>query len=826
MKKVLGIVLTLLVALTFVFVSSAKAEEVLGDEYITNGTFTTNVSGGVATLNTLDSFAGGDWTPEGHTYLAEDPVVDYVVRIDYSAAMDNMYIMVPVTTTAGDVVKVSLDYYVTGTCTNFGLGFWCTTTNARLLEHVFAEAPTEGWQHAEWSYDPSEGDLAYDSIHMWCVGQSEGSQAYFKNLTVTLNDETTNLVTFGDLNEKAEVLGDNKELLLNGVDAIAAGDWTPEGHTYFTTDPIVDVALRIDYSAAMDNMYIMAPVTTTAGDVVKVSLDYLVNGTCTNFGLGFWCTTTSARLLEHVFAGAPTEGWQHAEWSYDPSEGDFNYDSMHIWCVGQSEGSQAFIKNFKVTLNDETENLITSGDFNAFKEYLISDSAILTDEADDYLNTGSKAKYTGSEVFIEEGGNFAHNRPFPAGKYYVDAVGSMPDDAEGTVKFLDAEGNALDTHELLGSFGYNVELETAAVKFVIEVTKGTFTLDTLSVKPIEEKATSFDEYYQSKTTTVNGDFETFEEGTKFSEVQLEGAWGSVSLDAPAEIVSKDGSKAFVIHTDATHTYTSAFLMLPDTLEVGDILRLSYDVKLEIESETTPTVLNSCLVGGSNTSYYTINISKLVAKNWANMQLETEGAERVNYPIKVQAKENGWYNLTIDFELTSADLIQTDSVRWLLSSSNNNDKMYIDNVNLYYLTEEEPVQEVEVTSVAFADGTSVALKVGESKSLTVNVLPEDAADKSLTFTSSNEAVATVDKDGKVTAVAKGACSITVTSANGKTAEIAIVVKEATQPSDNTPTDNTPSTAKKGCKSAVSVSLIATIALGACTAIVYKKRREER
>ena len=41
--------------------------------------------------------------------------------------------------------------------------------------------------------------------------------------------------------------------------------------------------------------------------------------------------------------------------------------------------------------------------------------------------------------------------------------------------------------------------------------------------------------------TVNGDFEAFEVGTVFSEVQLEGAWGSVSLDNPATIQNVNGS---------------------------------------------------------------------------------------------------------------------------------------------------------------------------------------------------------------------------------------------------------------------------------------------
>ena len=611
---------------------------------------------------------------------------------------------------------------------------------------------------------------------------------------------------------------------LNSFQEFAGGDWLEGGHTYLAEDPVTDVCIRMDY-AAHDNMYVMCPVETHENDIVKVSLDYMVVGTAVNFGLGFWCTTTSGRTLEHVFATAPTEGWEHAEWEYDAATGDFNYDSMHIWCVGQSEGSQAYIKNFKVTLNDGTDNLITSGDFSAFKNALVSDSAIIGEEADQYLNTGSNARYTGTTVMIAQDGSFAHNRPFEEGKYKVSLDATLSEGASGTISFLSATGTVLATEALTASFTKEMTLEAAATKLVIAATDGSIEIDNLSVKKFEDKAVTFDGWYQSKTTTVNGDFEAFEENTVFSEVQLEGAWGSVNLDAPAHIETMDGDKAFVIATDATHTYSSAFLMLPDTLEVGDVLRLSYDVKLVLESDPSGLVLNSCLVGGSNTSYYTIEIKNLASGNWTN-DIKTSGKEKVHYPVKVTALENGWYNLTIDFELTSNDLIQTDSVRWLLSSANNNDKMYIDNVNLYYLTEEEPVYETEVTSVAFADGASVSLKVGDEKTLAVTVLPEDATNKAVTFSSSNEQVATVDASGKVKAVGKGACSITVTSANGKTAEIAIVVTEAS--SGETPTSETPSTtpAKKGCKSSIGLSIVASIALVGATAIIYKKRREER
>ncbi|MCD7861043.1 MAG: Ig-like domain-containing protein [Oscillospiraceae bacterium] len=68
--------------------------------------------------------------------------------------------------------------------------------------------------------------------------------------------------------------------------------------------------------------------------------------------------------------------------------------------------------------------------------------------------------------------------------------------------------------------------------------------------------------------------------------------------------------------------------------------------------------------------------------------------------------------------------------------------------------------VDVTGVAL-DKTEAALTVGETLTLTATVEPEDATDPTVTWTSSDESVATVT-DGVVTAVAAGTATITATA----------------------------------------------------------------
>ncbi|MGM9842635.1 MAG: Ig-like domain-containing protein, partial [Muribaculaceae bacterium] len=71
----------------------------------------------------------------------------------------------------------------------------------------------------------------------------------------------------------------------------------------------------------------------------------------------------------------------------------------------------------------------------------------------------------------------------------------------------------------------------------------------------------------------------------------------------------------------------------------------------------------------------------------------------------------------------------------------------------------PVVEITLSS------STLILSVGHEKQLTASVLPLSATNKKLAWTSSNKAVATVDADGKITAVAIGNAVITASATDG-------------------------------------------------------------
>ena len=70
----------------------------------------------------------------------------------------------------------------------------------------------------------------------------------------------------------------------------------------------------------------------------------------------------------------------------------------------------------------------------------------------------------------------------------------------------------------------------------------------------------------------------------------------------------------------------------------------------------------------------------------------------------------------------------------------------------------------VTGVSL-NKTSITINKGLTDILTATVTPSNATNKNVTWKSSNDAIATVDANGKVTAVAKGTATITVTTEDG-------------------------------------------------------------
>lgn len=156
-----------------------------------------------------------------------------------------------------------------------------------------------------------------------------------------------------------------------------------------------------------------------------------------------------------------------------------------------------------------------------------------------------------------------------------------------------------------------------------------------------------------------------------------------------------------------------------------------------------------------------------------------------------------------FEVT-ADGIENPKYQWQQSVDNGNTWTDIVGANLAIYTAEATKIEMNgyqyrciitgdsgsVTSNVFLlivnvavdniklNKTATVMNVGDTETLTVTVEPANATNKTVTWSSSNPSVATVDQSGKVTAVGKGTATITAASidGSGKTATCTVTVKK--------------------------------------------------
>ena len=115
---------------------------------------------------------------------------------------------------------------------------------------------------------------------------------------------------------------------------------------------------------------------------------------------------------------------------------------------------------------------------------------------------------------------------------------------------------------------------------------------------------------------------------------------------------------------------------------------------------------------------------------------------------------------------------------VFNSSTNELTFKSDKFSIYVLTYKDTYYSPSypVTGIKVSPDTLTLTKKGETAQLTAEVTPSYADNKRVTWQSSDEKVATVDENGKVTAVENGTATITATSVSGSyTATVSVTVK---------------------------------------------------
>lgn len=173
-------------------------------------------------------------------------------------------------------------------------------------------------------------------------------------------------------------------------------------------------------------------------------------------------------------------------------------------------------------------------------------------------------------------------------------------------------------------------------------------------------------------------------------------------------------------------------------------------------------------GASVHSVYLVNND-----NWTE-----SGIKYSNKPITsdllglISVNNPGGY---VEIDITTAVSDQTDGLLSLMVVSN--DEAYIGYDSREGINQPELVilqSDISVDGVTL-DQTSATIEAGQTLQLTETVSPVEATDKSVVWSSNNEAVASVDANGLVTSVSAGNATITVTTNDGGfTANCAVTV----------------------------------------------------
>jgi uncharacterized protein YjdB len=151
-----------------------------------------------------------------------------------------------------------------------------------------------------------------------------------------------------------------------------------------------------------------------------------------------------------------------------------------------------------------------------------------------------------------------------------------------------------------------------------------------------------------------------------------------------------------------------------------------------------------------------------------------GDQTIEFPVRT-GTENSMAAARASFD---AGLYYTDWVEVTVTDHTLTLGARTENSMLWCIWDNFELEMIGYTPVTEVDATAEAneIEIGETTQITAEVTPEGASFDALTYTSSNEEVATVDENGLVTAVAEGDVVITVAAENedvSATVNIAVV-----------------------------------------------------
>ena len=214
------------------------------------------------------------------------------------------------------------------------------------------------------------------------------------------------------------------------------------------------------------------------------------------------------------------------------------------------------------------------------------------------------------------------------------------------------------------------------------------------------------------------------------------------------------------------------------LEINHVNNLDPDWQNLINTEIEKTV-------GKNADRILFDIDLYRQLAGENRVLITDPGINMNIRIKIPDKMINNQPYTIReykilrlHEDSATNQATVDILDSVFNSSTNELTFKSDKFSIYVLTYKDTYYSPSypVTGIKVSPDTLTLTKKDETAQLTAEVTPSYADNKRVTWQSSDEKVATVDENGKVTAVGNGTATITATSVSGSyTAIVSVTVK---------------------------------------------------
>ena len=177
--------------------------------------------------------------------------------------------------------------------------------------------------------------------------------------------------------------------------------------------------------------------------------------------------------------------------------------------------------------------------------------------------------------------------------------------------------------------------------------------------------------------------------------------------------------------------------------------------VEIRNETGELIDIAVKQNGAKGIYVALLSLKINPEQTTIIEGQSQQLSVRYYPTNTSEREVLWTSSNSDVaQVSEAGLLTAKSVGIATITARSEDGVHSAKCLVTVVS-----KTINVTGISL-DKTSLSMTEGDTETLTATVLPSDATDKSVTWSSNNTSVALVSSDGLVTAKAAGTATITV------------------------------------------------------------------